>query len=50
MKVLILTTKTYHHLYFLHQLSLNKRLDIFTLFEKKTNKFNFETNHKLDRL
>ncbi len=50
MKVLILTTKTNHHLYFLHQLSLDSRLDILTIFEKKTNKFNFKTKHLLDNL
>ena len=50
MKVLILTTKTNHHLYFLHHLSLDSRLDILTIFEKKTNKFNFKTKHLLDNL
>jgi len=50
LKVLILTTKTNHHLYFLHQLSLDSRLDILTIFEKKTNKFNFKTKHLLDNL
>jgi methionyl-tRNA formyltransferase len=50
LKVLILTTKTYHHLYFLNQLSLDKRLDILSLFEKKKIKFNFKTNHQLDNL
>ena len=50
MKVLILTTKTNHHLYFLHQLSLDSRLDILTIFEKKANKFNFKTKHLLDNL
>ena len=50
MKVLILTTKTNHHLYFLHQLSLDSRLDILTIFEKKTNKFNFKTKHLLNNL
>ena len=50
MKVLILTTKTNHHLYFLHQLSLYRRLDLFSVFEKKSIKFNFKTEHKLDDL
>ena len=50
MKDLILTTKTNHHLYFLHQLSLDKRLDLFSVFEKKSIKFNFKTKHKLDDL
>jgi len=50
LKVLILTTKSNHHLYFLHQLSLDSRLDILSIFEKKTNKFNFKTKHLLDDL
>jgi hypothetical protein len=50
LKVLILTTKTNHHLYFLHQLSLVSRLDLFSVFEKKSMKFNFKTKHKLDDL
>ena len=50
MKVLILTTKTNHHLYFLHQLSLDRRLDLLSVFEKKSIKFNFKTKCKLDDL
>jgi methionyl-tRNA formyltransferase len=50
LKVLILTTKTNHHLYFLHQLSLDRRLDLLSVFEKKSIKFNFKTEHKLDNL
>jgi hypothetical protein len=48
MKVLILTTRTGHHLYYLHKLSLNKKLDIFSIFEKRKIKFTFKTNHDLD--
>jgi len=50
LKVLILTTKSNHHLYFLHQLSLDTRLNILSIFEKKTNQFNFKTKHLLDDL
>ena len=50
MKVLILSTKTNHHLYFLYHISLNKKLDVFSIFEKKTLKFNFKTENKLDKL
>jgi methionyl-tRNA formyltransferase len=50
LKILILTTKTNHHLFYLHQLSLDSRLDIFTIFEKKINKFDFKTKHVLDNL
>jgi methionyl-tRNA formyltransferase len=50
LKVVILTTRTNHHLYFLHQLSLDGRLDIFSIFEKKTSKFSFKTKHSLDNL
>lgn len=48
MKVLILTTRTGHHLNYLHKLSLNKKLDIFSIFEKKKIKFAFKTHHNLD--
>ena len=48
MKVLILTTRTGHHLSYLHKLSLNKKLDIFTIFEKRKIKFAFKTNHEFD--
>jgi methionyl-tRNA formyltransferase len=48
MKVLILTTRTGHHLYYLHKLLLNKKLDIFSIFEKRKIKFTFKTNHDLD--
>lgn len=34
----------------MHQLSLDKRLDLFSVFEKKSIKFNFKTEHKLDDL
>lgn len=50
MKVLILTTRTGHHLYYLYKLSLNKKLNIFSIFEKKKIKFPFKTKHNLDNI
>jgi len=48
MKVLILTTRTGHHLNYLHKLSLNKKLDIFSIFEKKKLNLLLKTHHNLD--
>ena len=48
MKVVVLTTRTGHHLYYLHKLSLNKKLKIFSIFEKKKIKFPFKTRHSMD--
>ena len=46
MKVLVLTTKTDHHDYFIHKIS--KSIEkISVIYETKINKFNFKTNHIL---
>ena len=50
MKVVILTNKTSHHLYFLHQLLLDKRIEIYPIFEKNVVKFPFKTRHSLEVL
>ena len=46
MKVLILTTKTDHHDYFIQKIS-DFTKQFFVIYEKKKNKFDFKTNHIL---
>ena len=45
MKILILTTKTDHHLFFCKEIK-KKYNNVFTILEKKKKKFDFKTNHK----
>ena len=46
MKVLVLTTKTDHHDYFIHKISKSTK-KISVIYETKKNRFNFKTNHIL---
>ena len=46
MKILILTTKTEHHDYFINKLNL-KNNNINVIYEQKKIKFNFKTSHRL---
>ena len=46
MKVLVLTTKTKHHDYFIHRISKSVE-EISIIYETKKNKFKFNTNHIL---
>ena len=50
MKVLILTTKTNHHFYFLHKLFLEKKIILHSIFEKKKINFSFKTKHKYENI
>jgi methionyl-tRNA formyltransferase len=45
MKILILTTKTDHHLYFANEIK-KKFKDVYLIIEKKKIKFSYKTNHK----
>lgn len=45
MKLLILTTKTEHHKYFVNKLEIDDS-KLFTIYETKKNKFSFNTKHK----
>jgi methionyl-tRNA formyltransferase len=45
MKILILTTKTDHHLYFVNEIK-KKFKDVYLILEKKKIKFSYKTNHK----
>lgn len=48
MRILILTTKTDHHLYFINQIK-KKHKDLFVITENKKNVFKFRTYHKYFR-
>ena len=49
MKILILTTKTLHHDYFIDNLDLEDK-DIFIIYEKKETKFTYKVNHKFYKI
>ena len=49
MKIVILTTKTEHHDYFIDKLDLEDN-NIFIIYEKKEIKFKFKVNHKFYKI
>jgi len=49
LKIIILTTKTEHHDYFIDKLDLEDN-NIFIIYEKKETKFNYKVNHKFYKI